>query len=163
MKLKIPLGLHDLVAEAALAAPISIQLPSPARANFILRYAQAVRNESAILSLSNPDSLNFALGAFPFLLLRADGSSILVEQMPELQLTPLIALLAGALGRIETYELPSNANLPSFRGGLSKAKQKLIKMVHDPLYVEQVYMTTPYFEGRTLLFMRPSGEKLTFR
>ena len=154
MRFKIPAGLHELVAEASAAAPTQLTLPTAARRDFVLRYAQAVRNESAVLSLDDPESPNFALGNYADLLLTPRESSILVTREPSLQLSPLICLLAGALGRIDTYEVPGNLNILSFKNAFSKSKNRIIKVIENPFYIERVYACTAYAEGRTIHFMR---------
>lgn len=162
MKLKIPPGIHELLSEAALAAPVRIELPSEERRDFVIRYMQAARNESALLSLDSPESPSFAIGDYPNICFKTDGNFVIVTKEPEPQLTSFITVLAGSLGVIDSYEVPSSFSIASFRSGLANSKKKLMKLLDNPEHIELVYVTTPYIEGRTVRFFRPSRDGLDF-
>lgn len=162
MKLKIPAGTHELLADAALAAPVQIELPSQDRCVFVVRYMQAARNESALLSLKFPQSPTFALGDYPNIAFNINNNFVTVTKEPKHQLTAFITMLAGSLGAISAYEIPSDINITSFRSGLANGKRKLMKLLDNPEHIELLYKTTAYIEGRTVKFFTPSRDGLSF-
>lgn len=159
MRLKIPSGVHEFLVEAAAAAPVRVELPTEDRASYLLRYSTAVKNESAINSLDTPTS---PFGDFAHIRLRQEENCLIVTPERELHLTPLMAFLAGAVGAIETYEIPDYSTVVSFRSGLSNAKKKLLRTIDNPEHVEAVYLTTAYIDGRVVRFFRPSRDGLKF-
>lgn len=161
MLFKIPTGFRDILSETLTSPLITIPYPTPEVRAHTLRSITAVQNESAINSLEIPDHPLFAFGYYAKLSIvdNPDAQEIIITQSPDFVLTPMICLLAGALDQLESYTVPPDKNLQSFRSGLSGAKRTLLKCVDNPLHVEAIYYTTTFIKDRTVGFINMADRR----